>query len=137
MNDNDTLKEIAKAIASTVLAKLSGRGAWYRTEDGLPKFMPIKNPLPDLECGDVVYSYDDDREALERSQVIAVVDGIGYVLWVSGCHGPLLVPVDSDCYGRTMAEAAKVNRESIEATIAYSQGLSDRTRALKDALDMK
>jgi len=125
--------EVLKDIATAVLCRLDGPGKWHKNRER-PQFEKIKNPVFGLSVGDVVYNYDaDDEEMLER-QVVAVVDGIGYVLWTSGYWGPLLIPVDNEGFGRTMTEAAELSREQIETDFDYAQRLIDRMKMLKPLL---
>jgi hypothetical protein len=126
-------KELLKAIAESVLTQLVGEGRWYKQKDR-PRFEKIDNPVMGLEVGDVVFTYDEDEEEMQERQVIAIVNGIGYVLWASSYHGPLLLAVSDDCYGKTAKEAAEANREQIESDIEYAQRRYDRMTKVKAIL---
>lgn len=126
-------KELLKAIAESILTQLVGEGRWHERIDP-PRFKKIDNPLMGLEVGDVVFRYDEDEEEIQERQVIAVVDGIGYVLWVSGYYGPMLTAVSHGGYGKTVKEAAEANREQIESDIEYAQCRYDRMTKVKAIL---
>jgi hypothetical protein len=126
-------KELLKAIAESVLTQLVGEGRWYRKNDR-PRFEKIDNPVMGLEVGDVVFTYDEDEEEMQERQVIAIVNGIGYVLRASSYHGPLLLAVSDDCYGKTAKEAAEANRGQIESDIEYAQRRYDRMTKVKAIL---
>ena len=125
--------EMLQEIAGVVLSQLIGPGRWCKDRER-PRFEKITNPILGLAEGDVVYTYDEDDEEMQECKVLAVVDGVGYVLWSTSYHGPLLMPVANDSYGRTMAEAAEVNREQIESDIRYAQERYDRLSKVKQVL---
>ncbi len=126
--------ELLKAIAKAVLGQLVGKGVWD-TEVERPRFEKIDNPLTGLKVGDVVFTYDGDDEEMKEKQVIAIVDGIGYVLFNSRFYGPVLLPVSDDEYGRTAKEAAEVNREEIESDIEFAQERYDRMTKVREIIN--
>ncbi len=125
--------ELLKAIAESVLTQLVGEGVWDAGVER-PRFEKIDNPLTGLKVGDVVFTYDGDDEEIKEKQVIAIVDGIGYVLFNSRFYGPVLLPVSDYEYGRTAKEAAEVNREEIESDIEFAQERYDRVTKVKAIL---
>jgi hypothetical protein len=126
-------RQLLKVIAEAILTELIGPGNWYK-DNQLPRFEAIDNPLMGIEVGDVVFTYDTDNEELKEGQIIAMVDGIGYVLRNSKYYGPSLLAVSDDDYGRTAKEAAEVNREQIERDIKWARERYDRTTKIKQIL---
>ena len=120
-------------MAKTVLRTFLGSGWWVTWKE--KAFKKTQNPLLGLAVGDVVYDYDDESERIRERSVIAVVDGIGYVLFAIEETGePMLLSVNADESARTIADAVRLGRENIESRIEYAEEAFANATKLKALL---
>ena len=81
--------KLLQGVAESILRSINGPGCW----DLFSTSRDYKKPddaLSGLSVGDVVYSYSDEEESLTEERVIAVVDGVGFVLYCNAHDSPSL-----------------------------------------------
>jgi hypothetical protein len=110
------IEKILELFAYSVVRAQKGDGYWKTAAD---QWIRPKNPLPDLEVGQTVYTYDEDDTELQEERVCAVHEGIGYLFRFTPYYGPDLCAVTIDSHAKSVSEAVALFRESIESDIKY------------------
>jgi hypothetical protein len=125
--------KLLQGVAESILRSINGPGYWdvHSAPRGYKK---PDDALSGLSVGDVVYSYNEEEEALTEERVIAVVDGVGFVLYCDAQDRPGLLPVVAGTYGHSREAAITEWRADIEADIKYCQARADNLAGLKSLL---